>query len=69
MKKELTKEEDELIEAIRMYKRSFPNGYPRLLWYAQELFDEITESKEQGGPQGSPHQQSSLWKRKTRTTQ
>lgn len=44
MKKELTKE-DELIEAIRMYKRSFPNGYPRLLWYAQELFDEITSRK------------------------
>lgn len=45
MKKELTKEEDELIEAIRMYKRSFPNGYPKLLWYAQELFDEITSRK------------------------
>ena len=45
MKKELTKEEYELIEAIRMYKRSFPNGYPQLLWYAQELFDEITSRK------------------------
>lgn len=45
MKKELTNEEAELIEAIRNHKRSYPNGYPQLLWYAQELFDEMTSTK------------------------
>nr|DAP06527.1 MAG TPA: hypothetical protein [Caudoviricetes sp.] len=45
MKKELTEEEAELIEAIRAYKRSYPNGYPQLLFYAQELFDVMTSVK------------------------
>jgi hypothetical protein len=45
MKKELTKDEDELIEAIRAYKRSYPNGHPHLLYYAQQLFDEMTSLK------------------------
>lgn len=45
MKKELTEEEVELIEAIRAYKRSYPNGHPQLLFYAQELFDEMTSVK------------------------
>lgn len=39
----LTKEEAELIEAIRNYQNSFPNGYPQLLWYAQELFESMTD--------------------------
>lgn len=37
MKKEITKEEDELIEAIRNYKRAYPNGSVNLLHYAREL--------------------------------
>ena len=45
MKKELTEEEAELIEAIRAYKGSYPNGHPQLLFYAQELFDVITSVK------------------------
>ena len=45
MKKELTEEEAELIEAIRAYKRSSPNGHPQLLFYAQKLFDEMTSVK------------------------
>lgn len=45
MKKELTKDEDELIEAIRAYKRSYSNGHPHLLYYAQQLFDEMTSLK------------------------
>lgn len=45
MKKELTEEEAELIEAIRTYKRSYPNGHPQLLFYAQKLFDEMTSVK------------------------
>jgi hypothetical protein len=45
MNKELTEEEAELIEAIRAHKRSYPNGHPQLLWYAQELFDKMTSVK------------------------
>lgn len=37
----LTQEEKELIEAIRNYNKSYPDGYPQLLWYAQELFDNM----------------------------
>lgn len=37
----VTPEEKDLIEAIRNYNKSFPNGYPELLWYAQELFDNM----------------------------
>ncbi len=37
----VTEEEKELIEIIRNYNRSYPNGYPQLLWYAQEVFDNM----------------------------
>ena len=42
----LTEEEAGLIEAIRNYRNSFPNGYPQLLWYAQELFECLTDLPE-----------------------
>jgi hypothetical protein len=38
---EVTYEEKELLESIRNYNRSFPDGYPELLWFAQELFDNL----------------------------
>lgn len=38
---EVTSEEKELLESIRNYNRSFPDGYPELLWFAQELFDNL----------------------------
>lgn len=38
---EVTPEERELLEAVRNYNKSFPDGYPQLLWYAQELFDNL----------------------------
>lgn len=38
---EVTEAEEELLEAIRNYNRSFPDGNPQLLWYAQELFDNM----------------------------
>lgn len=41
MKKEITREEDELLEAIRNYKRAFPNGSDNLLGYARELFERM----------------------------
>lgn len=37
----LTEKEAELIQAIRNYVRSYPNGHPQLLIYAQELFDDL----------------------------
>lgn len=33
--------ERELLEAMRNYNKSYPDGYPQLLWYAQELFDNL----------------------------
>lgn len=44
---ELTEIEAELIYAIRNYRASFPNGYPELLWYAQQLFDKLTDLPEE----------------------
>ena len=37
----VSEKEYELLEAIRNYNKSFPDGYPQLLWYAQELFDQM----------------------------
>ena len=42
-KMELSFEEKELIESIRNYCNSYPNGNPQLLEYAQDLFDRITD--------------------------
>lgn len=46
MKKEnikLTEKEEELIMAIRNYRRSYPNGHPQMLYYIQQLLDELTD--------------------------
>lgn len=40
---ELTEKEEELIRAIRNYQRSFPNGYPQMLYYIQQIVDELTD--------------------------
>lgn len=40
---ELTEREEELIRAIRNYQKSFPNGYPQMLYYIQQLVDELTD--------------------------
>lgn len=42
IKMSVTPEEEELIEAIRNYCRSYPDGYPELLDYAQDIFDRMT---------------------------
>lgn len=45
MKKvEVTDKEFELITAIRNYRLSYPNGYPNLLYYAQQIFDDLVEN-------------------------
>lgn len=40
---EVTAREASLIEAIRNYRTSYPNGYPQILWYAQALFDDLID--------------------------
>ena len=45
-KLKLTEKEEEyleLIRAIRNYQKSFPNGYPQLLYYIMQLVDELTD--------------------------
>lgn len=39
----LTEQEEELIRAIRNYRKTFPNGYPQLLYYIQQLVDKLTD--------------------------
>ena len=36
---DVTPDEAELITAIRNYCKTYPDGYPELLMYAQRLFD------------------------------
>ena len=43
IKMEVTPEEQDLLEAIRNYCNSYPNGYPDLLEYAQDIFDRMTD--------------------------
>ncbi|MCM1079714.1 MAG: hypothetical protein NC344_10115 [Bacteroidales bacterium] len=38
IKMEVTQEEEELIRTIRNYCKSYPNGHPELLYYAEKLF-------------------------------
>lgn len=42
-KMEVTFEEKELIESIHNYCKSYPDGYPHLLEFAQDLFDRMTD--------------------------
>lgn len=39
----VTSDEEDLIKAIRNYCDSYPNGYPELLDYAQDIFDRMTD--------------------------
>lgn len=41
LKVTVSEEEHKLLEAIRNYNKSFPDGYPQLRWYAQELLDNM----------------------------
>lgn len=43
VKMTITLEEQELIMAIRNYCNSYPNGYPDLLEFAQDIFDRMTD--------------------------
>lgn len=43
IKMNVTPEEEELIKAIRNYCNSYPNGYPNLLDYAEDLFQRMTD--------------------------
>lgn len=39
----LNEKEEELIAAIRNYQKGYPNSHPNLLFYAQQLFEELTD--------------------------
>ena len=41
MKKDISEDEWELINAIRNYKRSFPNGRFNLEWHARNTFESL----------------------------
>lgn len=41
MFKEVSDLEDDLIEILRMARKSYPNGYERFIQTAQEIFDEL----------------------------
>ena len=41
IKIEVTEVEEELIMALRNFRKTYPDGYPELLWYAQKLFDTL----------------------------
>jgi hypothetical protein len=40
---ELTETEWDLIETVRNYKKSFPNGEPNLRYYINRLFAELLD--------------------------
>lgn len=40
---ELTEKEKELIEAIRNYKKAFPNGEKQLMYYINEVLAELLD--------------------------
>ena len=40
---ELSEKEEALIRAIRNYRASVPNGHPQMLYYIQQLVDELTD--------------------------
>ena len=46
-KETLTEKEYDLIIAIRNYKKSYPNGYPEILWYIERLFNELLDEREE----------------------
>ncbi len=46
MKVNLSEKEEELIAAIRNYRRGYPDSFPHLLYYAQQVFDELTDLPE-----------------------
>ena len=43
LKVDLSEDEWELIEAIRNFKKAYPNGSFNLFLYAQQKFDELTD--------------------------
>lgn len=43
MKRELTEKEWDLIETIRNYHKSYPNGKEELEWYIETILNELLE--------------------------
>ena len=51
---EVTPEERELLERMRNYNKSYPNGYPQLLWDLQEFFDKMVKKSNNGNSYDNP---------------
>ena len=47
MKTATLTEEYDLIMAIRNYKKSYPDGYPEILWYIERLFNELLDCEDE----------------------
>lgn len=45
MKLILTQKEADLIESIRNFKKSYPNGEPEMRWYIERLFNELMDEE------------------------
>lgn len=45
MKIILTQKEADLIEMIRNFKKSYPNGEPEMRWYIEKLFNELMDEE------------------------
>lgn len=43
IKMEVTGEEADFLNSVRNYLKSYPNGYPELLWDLQKMFDDMVE--------------------------
>lgn len=43
IKMQVTAKEEELLMAIRNYRKSYPDGHPQLLYYAEQLFNTMTD--------------------------
>ena len=43
----LTGREYDLIMAIRNYRKSYPNGYPEILWNIERLFNELLDVEDE----------------------
>lgn len=41
---QVSDKEADLLELMRDYVRSYPNGHPQLLYEAQKMFDELIDS-------------------------
>lgn len=47
IKMEVTEQEAEFLLSVRNYLKSYPNGYPELLWDIEQQFDRMIDPFEE----------------------